>query len=343
MSTTPESIFLTGATGYVGSALLPIFREAFPQTPITVLVRQATQGELITAAYPNTTFVQGTHDSTSLLKTTAATSHIVVHASDFDHAGATQALLPGTIARQRAGTQPQGIYIGISGAASTVEINGELGELSPKTYSDTTNWDEILDFPSSRPHVEIERQVTRDSEAAGVRAVVLAPPEILHSGLGIGKKDSHAHYHINRALDAGKGQVLGKGKNRTSWIHVEDLGEAVVWFIHEAMKEEMRVEFGMRGYYLAEAGEMSMLERVGVWADELVRLGAIGSRDVEEGRAGEVEWDEKQRFVLGGNMRVRGERLRELGWRPRMTEWEGSFRGAARQEVEKWKGLKNVR
>jgi len=325
-----STLFLTGATGYVGGALLHALVQHFPQWSIKTLVRTPEQGKLLTETYSCVTPVIGTLESYDLIVSESSKADVVLLAANVDHEAGTNALLDG------AKKHPQAVFIVLSGSASLLDLsNLNPGKPAPRRYSDVSDAEEIWNLPRDRLHVSIERRIALESDAAGIRTIILAPSQIFHTGVGVGRKDSYLHYHPRAIMDHGKPFVIDEGNNIWAWIEIEDLASAVVFLITEALKPDTQLGFGRHGYYFCQAGELSALEQAEVLAQELKTMGAIEDTQIEHITPEEaLKIDPFGVMLWGTSMRSRAERLKVLGWEPKVTDWRPLVKLAARQEVE---------
>ena len=112
---------------------------------------------------------------------------------------------------------------------------------------------------------------------------------------------------------------VGKGQAVWSTIHVADLARAYVTILHwlEESPESVVLE---HPYWFCENGEeISWGEVAAMIGRSLQPLGKVQSAEPRE--IPESEWGDLfgpySAVVIGANSRCRGERVRELGWRPR--------------------------
>lgn len=324
---------MTGATGYAGGAIIHVIRDTLPQLNLTALVRTADQATLLQTTYPGIETVTGTLEDHDLLVSYARQADIVLHAANVDHKPGTLSLLAGLASKTSA---DKGTYIVLSGSGSLLDLdNLSPGLPASKLYSDVDDAEEIYNLPSHRIHVEIERQITREAEAAGVRAVILAPSQIFTTGIGVGKKESYLNEHPRAILDHGKAFFIGEGKNVWSWVSAEDMASAICLLMEESLRgAESRLEYGKNGYYYCQTGYLESREQAEAIRAELERLGAV-SEGVES-----ISLEEALRLndygimLWGSSMLSKADKLRALGWKPKIEDWRPLVARAARLEFE---------
>lgn len=94
MSLSP-TIFLLGATGYLGSQFLIYLARDLPRLPVTALVRSLTaeRARQLNAVHGNLTLVEGTLDDDALIQEQAAKADVTINCASSDHTGAVDCKL----------------------------------------------------------------------------------------------------------------------------------------------------------------------------------------------------------------------------------------------------------
>ncbi|KAK5049049.1 hypothetical protein LTR84_005471 [Exophiala bonariae] len=332
-------IFLTGSTGYVGGALLHVLISRMTDCTITSLVRTTEQATLLESTYPGIKTTIGTLESRDLLISEASKSDIVIHAANVDHVSGTLSLLDGLKSHHSEGRSA--LYILVSGTGSLPDETVKPGQPMPRVFDDVINAEEIWNLPRDRSHVAIERRFVEEGEAANVRTVVVSPGQIFHTGVGVGKKESYLNEHPRAMFQHGGAFVVKEGLNTWCWVSVEDLAEGICLLARRhldqlaAGEKDFGPGYGRDGYYFAQAGELSVTEQAEVIADELFKLGAIKSTDIDH-----IDEEHAKRLhgwgvlLWGSSMRAHAQKLRDLGWTPTTTDWKALVRRAARAEWE---------
>ena len=87
MSSSPLSIFILGATGYLGSEFLFLLARDYPTYPINALVRNATPGkvERLQEIHPNLTVIEGTLEDADTIVGQILKADIVINTASSDH------------------------------------------------------------------------------------------------------------------------------------------------------------------------------------------------------------------------------------------------------------------
>ncbi|KAK7431327.1 hypothetical protein QQZ08_002098 [Neonectria magnoliae] len=327
-----DTLFITGAGGYITGTFLTIFAEAHPTTPIRALVRSNDQAERLRSFYApknvNVTPIVGSLDDSALLKAEAARASVVVQGCG-DHLEGIMALLEGVSQHQKAGRSPtprkDPVFVHISGSSNVRDPDLAFGDLLPRAYSDIDDLDEILAFGPERTHVTLENTIRGFSEKNNVKIVILAPPTILGHGAGALRTETYQLLWYNAIIENGASFLVGKGENVWSVVSVKDLGRAISFVVDEALKEgNGRLNYGRRGYYFIESFEVSLRERAQAAATRLAAQGLIKTDKVQllpvedvKARLGEF-----MPYLVGSSSRCRADGLKALGWTPQDLDWK---------------------
>jgi nucleoside-diphosphate-sugar epimerase len=206
-------VFLTGASGYIGSAVAEVLRKRGHQ--VVGLVRTEPARERLKER--GMSGVVGTLADLDLLANAAREAEGVIHTASTNGPDAPQA--------DRAAVQAMLGALEGSGKpfvyTSGVWVHGNTGdrpatEESPLAPTPLMAW---------RPAVE---QLVRDAAAKGVRSVVVRPAIVYGHGGGIVAMFSNA------ARQDGIVKVVGTDRTRWSFVHVEDLADLYVLLLEQA-------------------------------------------------------------------------------------------------------------
>jgi nucleoside-diphosphate-sugar epimerase len=276
-------VFLTGGTGYVGSALVPQLLASGHQ--VTALVRDDEKAATVKAA--GATPVVGDLTDTDLLAEAASEADAVMHlASPGDatsatvDAGVVEAFLLALHGSDKA-------YLHTSGA--WVHGNGsDLSETTPFAPPALTAW-----------RLPLDAKVLAASRD-GVRSVVIAPGIVYGHGGGLVNVIVQGPRTEDGAL-----LVAGTGDEHWTTIHVDDLAALYVAALE-------RAEAG--SYYLAVSGDNPTVREIALTAADrveaepseqtLARLGALGEASTLDQQAtgqkarDELDWTPRQPSLL---------------------------------------------
>ena len=284
-------VFLTGATGYFGGTIAQKLIQAGHD--VVGLIREggrATGEEMKTRGIKP---VIGTLDDLDVLAEQAAAADVIINTANVDHRPSVDVFLKAIEDKMKMLVQTGG---------SAIVADCAEGEPSDKIYDESS--------PISPLPLRVDRNQTKDdvlaAGARGLRAVVVAPPMVYGGGLGVNSESIQIPMMINVAKKYGAARYVGKGANRWSNCHIEDLADMYM----------LAMEKGVPGgYYYAENGEEDMkticqsISKMLGYGDKIQSIGIEQARE----DYGTVPAD----YSFGSNSRVRGVRAREeLGWAP---------------------------
>jgi nucleoside-diphosphate-sugar epimerase len=169
-------------------------------------------------------------------------------------------------------------------------------------------------------HAGADQAIIAHSAAKGVGTILVSPGQLLGRGKGHLKKESNAAFYYATVKSRGRAFVIGEGTATWSWSSIGDLGDAVVFLMEQALLSESKrrgqVGVNQNGYYFVSTGDLSMMDRAKAVSERL-GLGEVASVSVEAAKEihpfGPIMW--------GCGERTRADKLAELGWRPKETDW----------------------
>ncbi len=216
-------VFVTGATGYIGSVVCEFFQKAGHQ--VAGLARTEEKARLLEARGYQA--VRGSLSDTAGLRTAAGNADGVIHAG-MDFAGSaatTDRAAVATLVEALAGSGRALVYTsGVWVMGNTKgQLKGEVSALAPPAM---VAW---------RPAVE---ELVLDSKERGVKGVVLRP------GMVFGRRGGAVAGFFQDARTLGLVRVVGNGENHWSNIHVEDLAELYVRAVTEPAPGELFIACG---------------------------------------------------------------------------------------------------
>lgn len=321
---TPRCVFLTGVTGFVGGTILSCLLKADPSVRVKALVREERDAKELQSVYPNLTPIIGDLSSLSLLTSTAAEADFVIHAGG-DNVPAVCAMIDGLASRTATGGPPMPRLISLTGPRSLIDLLKPItGNFRPHRppWSDITDAQEILEVPKDRMHAGADQAIVAHSAAKRVGTMLVSPSQLWGQGQGHLKKESNAAFYYAAVKSRGRAFVIGEGTATWSWTSIGDLGDAVVFLMGQALNTGRdgragQVGVNRDGYYFVRTGDLSMMERAKAVTERL-GLGEVESVSVDVARGihplGPIMW--------GCGERTRSDKLLEIGWRPKDTDWK---------------------
>jgi nucleoside-diphosphate-sugar epimerase len=286
-------IFLTGANGFIGSAVALAFAAAGHK--VRGLVRDGPKAKIV-AAYGIEPVV-GSLDDSAVLHAEARAADAVVNAASSDHRGAVEAL----IAALSGSGKP---FVHSSGSSIVADL--AMGEPSDRIFDETTP---IESQPERAARVAIDRLVLA---ATGIRSMVLCNAMIYGDALGPPAQSVQIPALVRQAKTSGVARYIGRGLNRWSNVHIADVAALYGLALAKAPAGT---------FMYVESGEAALGEIASAIAARL----DLGAAQPWSAEAAIAAWGRNLAVLsLGSNSRVRGRTAAELGWSPTrrsVTDW----------------------
>jgi nucleoside-diphosphate-sugar epimerase len=283
-------VFLTGANGFIGgSVATALIKTGFK---VRGLTRSSEGAEHLKSFGVEP--VLGDIDNTPLLIEEASRADIVFNTANADHLGAVQALITGL--------QGSGKVLIHTSGTSIVGDDARGDFCAAAIYAEDSHL--VID-PRKQARREIDLMVL-DAAKLNIRSAVIAPSLIYGYGTGTNKESIQIPFLTRNAMQADAVQIVGKGLNTWSNLHIDDLVDLYL-LVAEKTKPGM--------LYFAENGEASFLDLASAIA---TRLGIEKIEHLNADVAVEKWGMARALFTFGSNSRVRAVRARkDLGWNPR--------------------------
>jgi nucleoside-diphosphate-sugar epimerase len=286
----PQTIFITGAGGYIGGSIAEKLLKA--GTLVRGLVRSQAKADLLAARGIEP--VIGDLGDADLLVREAQRADGVISAANADHAESVQALIKGL-----AGSSKPLVH---TSGASIVGDDARGNQRSEAVFDEDTP---LVVQPLKQPRRNIDLMVL-GAAAQGVRAVVICPGLIYGQGSGLNPHSVQIPFLAKHARQQGAVQIVGPGKNVWSNVHIDDVVDLYLLSLAKAPAG---------AFYFAAHGEASF-EQVG--AALAARLGLAKVESLKPELAAQMWGVPRAYYSFGSNSRVRAVRARqELGWVPR--------------------------
>jgi nucleoside-diphosphate-sugar epimerase len=283
------NIFITGASGYIGgSVAVALLQKGYRIRGLTRTQNGADQLRFL-GIEP----VIGQLDDINLLTQEARFADAVINTASADHQGAVETLIAAMRDSGKALLHTSGSSIigdDVRGDCSTSAIFSEDTPL-------------VIDArKQARRAIDL---LVVNAAALNIRSAVIIPSLIYGSGSGVNKQSIQLPFLVANAQKQKAVQIVGKGLNVWSNVHIDDLVDLYVLALEKATKGS---------FYFAENGEASFLEIAKTIAQ---RLGGLKVEHLSAEVAIENWGMPRALFSFGSNSRVRSVRARSaLGWSP---------------------------
>ncbi|KAF7562339.1 hypothetical protein G7046_g1774 [Stylonectria norvegica] len=318
-----STIFLTGASGYVGGQVLHELVHSHPEYSITALVRNAQAAKKIENIYPRIRVVVGDLDDSTLIENEASLASIVLNLAASGHLDSVQAIHRGL---QRKNLSDPAYWVQISGASALAanELASDSfvpGSESSEIYDDYPNASGFWNLIQAHPSRAVDNYILRvASDTPSIKTALVVPPIIYGLGQGpIHQGSVQIPALAKIALERGHAVRVGQGLSRWGNVHVRDLGRLFSSLAENSSKGTSdETAWGEQGLYLTGVGELTFADISDKVAAAAVEQGLISDRKVEALSKPDSDTVLPHATVLyGTNARSNARRAIEvLGWKP---------------------------
>jgi nucleoside-diphosphate-sugar epimerase len=281
-------IFITGATGFIGGSVAQ--RLVAAGADVRGLARSLDRATVLESLGVRP--IIGHLSDATLLAQEAGAADAVINAADADDRQAVD-----TFIQALAGTGKALIHT----SGSSVVADEAGGEPGDAVYTDIPE----RPVPGKAARVAIDRSVLAAS-AGNIRSIVVCPTMIYGLGRGPATQSQQIPALLRHAREAGTSHYVGRGLNRWSHVHIDDVAELYLLALQKAAPGS---------FFYAENGEATMLE---IARDIARHLEVAGPESLTVDAASRVWERPAVLYGFGSNSRVRADRARQdLGWSPR--------------------------
>ena len=293
-------VFITGATGYIGGSIAARLVALGHQ--VTGLVRS--QNKIPALKDRGIEPVVGTLDDPAILARAANQADAVIHAANADHPGSVVTLVS---ALER--TAKTLIYT----TGSSLVADSAAGEYAATAaYTEDTYFEPV---PFRRPRLATTRFVRQAGIEKGIRSVVICPPMIYGMGRGLQPDSDQLPKLMALSKQLGAGVYFGKGLNRYSNVHIDDLVDLYVLALDKAPSGS---------FFFAENGDASFREIAGLISHTLGFGDKTISLDIDDLVR---QYGEAGLYGVTSNSLVSAVNARRLGWSPKAASLAGYLAG----------------
>jgi nucleoside-diphosphate-sugar epimerase len=283
-------VFVTGATGYIGGSVAERLIASGHQ--VVGLVRTAEKARLLKDRGIEP--VLGTLDDSEIITNAAHAADAVIHAASADH--------PGSVVTLVAALERSGKTL-ICTTGSGIVADSAAGEYaSSVVYTEDAYFEPV---PFRRPRVAMNRFVREAAIDRGIRSVVICPTMIYGTGRGLQPDSDQLPKLIALSKQVGAGVYFGKGLNRYSNVHIDDLVKLYLLALEKAPGGS---------FYFAENGDASFKEIAEMISRSLGLAGKTVSVSVEDVVR---QYGDAGRYGVTSNSLVSAVNARRLGWSPK--------------------------
>ncbi|KAF3010311.1 hypothetical protein E8E14_006181 [Neopestalotiopsis sp. 37M] len=336
------SIFLTGASGYIGGQVLNEIVQSSPNRPITLLLRDEHKAKLITEKFKHVNVVIGDLDNDSLLEQEASKASIVLHLASAGHLKSVQSIHRGL--RKRQGSEPA-YWIQVTGASALAAAELASPSFSPGSASSDV-FDDIEDASKIVKLIRDHKARAVDnyvldvaSQEPSIQTALVFPPIIYGVGEGVTNQRSIQIPELARVtLERGYGVRAGPGLNRWGNVHIRDLGRLFGALVEAVSKPKSDSKlWNENGLYLTGVGEITFGEISEKVARSAVEQGFNTKATVEELHKPDIDTVLPHGSVIfGTNARSKARRATEyLGWTPREESLEANIPSTVAIEAQR--------
>lgn len=283
-------LFITGAAGYIGGSIAA--RLVAQGHTVRGLLRDGTKAPALLACGIQP--VIGNLDDEDVLAREAREADSVVNTANADHLASLQVMI--------AALEGSGKPLVHTSGSSVIGDDARGNRLSQSIFDEDTPF--VVE-PGKLDRHALNGTVLA-AAARGVRSVVVCPTLIYGVGTGLNPHSIQIPFLVEQARAHGAVRVVGKGLNRWSTVHIDDLADLYLLALEKAPAG---------AFYFAENGEASFAA-IGEAIALRLGLGRVESLPAEE--AATLWGPGRAYYTYGSNSRVCANRARrELGWSPR--------------------------
>ncbi|KAG8906512.1 hypothetical protein FRB99_006732 [Tulasnella sp. 403] len=308
-SLSQKSVYVLGATGYIGGSVLVGFKQRYPEFSYTATVRNPKDIPALEAV--GVKVIQASHQGVDVIEKIAYGHDIVVNCADADDLPLTTAIIKGLAQRRKdnaADAKPILIHTSGSGVVSSSADGAFHPGVDDKIYDDNSVED-IKGIAPTQPHRDVDLQIFAASEADLIDAYLIAPSTIYGKGRGpVRNMSVQVNELIRISVRRKQAVVAGEGTNRWGSVHIDDLVELYGLVLDLALSGD-NTNRSYANFFWGTTAEY-------VWGDiarELARL--LHKRGlVSSAEAHSVPAEEVPRYIVT-NSRTVANRSLALGWK----------------------------
>jgi nucleoside-diphosphate-sugar epimerase len=285
-------VFVTGVTGYIGGSVAEHLVASGHQ--IVGLLRHKEIAKASLLRDRGIEPVLGTLDDSETLTNAALAADAVINAASADH--------PGSVVTLVAALERSGKTL-IHTTGSAIVADSAAGEYTSSVVFNEDSYFEPVPFRRARVLTNLlVRQAGIDK---GIRSVVICPSMIYGIGRGLQPHSDQLPKLTALSKQLGAGVYFGKGLNRYSNVHIDDLVALYLLALEKAPGGS---------FFFAENGNASFKEI----AEMISRSLGFGGKTVSVSVEDLVrQYGDAGRYGMTSNSLVSAVNARRLGWSPK--------------------------
>ncbi|CAH0003900.1 unnamed protein product [Clonostachys byssicola] len=321
------TIFLTGATGYIGGQALATLFKSHPEYAIRALVRDSTKAQALSSAYSNVQVVVADLDNTDVVAKEAADADVVLHLASNSHIKSVEAIHGALKAKTASGKSAHWVQVSGASALAAAEIADTSrvpGSPSDTVFDDLDGAADIRSLIQKFPSRVVDNYLFKAAtETPQIKTAIVFPPIIYGPGEGLLKQRSIQIPELAKStLKRGRGLQVGKGLSRWTDVHIHDLGDLFKLLVENALQGDSGELWNLNGLYFPGVGERSFGEISKLVAVTAKEKGFITTDEIDEVLGNDADTLlPKGTVFFGTNARSKATREKKLlGWTPKHAD-----------------------
>ncbi|TGO23024.1 hypothetical protein BPAE_0146g00020 [Botrytis paeoniae] len=313
-----SNIFIIGATGHIGGAVLDLVYPKYPDVHIKALVRDEKKGKILVGKYPRVSFVVGDLTSLDLLTSEAKEADIVIDTGpDVKQDIAISAILEGS-----ANHSPKAYYIHTAGGSLLWDSPGS-SQVEPKIFDDVLDIQALKSFPPTALHATSNALVFAAFPSTNIAII---SPIVVHglSPFPLHPTPISLPPLLSAITTTQSGFTIFPSTNLQSHIHVLDLAQIYLSLLSSTLTDPSPdpQKWDPEAFYFAASEDLSF----GEYMTFLIsKVSNPPYNLIHDTKIKELPFLEAVKvvgtltaYLFGINMQVRCTRVKEvLGWVPR--------------------------
>ncbi|KAF8261164.1 hypothetical protein EI94DRAFT_824157 [Lactarius quietus] len=325
------TVFLLGATGYIGGAILAVLVKHFKDLQITALVRKKKKEQnkedrvdAVRKLVAEVVEVDPTDKRlTELVSKHARAADITINAAGSDDIALTNAILAGQKARVVEDKKEPAALLHTSGVAvfAGKERNGRHDPGLTK-WNDGKEED-IRKINETMVHGQVDVLILAASEEGYTTSYIICPGAIV--GPSVTTASLFFRFVTELALDHKRAIYIGEGTNVFYAVYLDDLMDLYRRVFERILIRDLAKESPYTRYYLGTSTPLVWKDIATTFGVTLHEMGKIESAEPQSiSLTNLIKPDELKKAYIGASQSVQAERAKALGWEPRPVKLEVS-------------------